>query len=29
MLREIAEIVYYGLVLALLYIIVSDSRPKE
>jgi len=29
MLREIAEIMYYGLILALLYIIVSDSRPKE
>jgi len=28
MLREIAEIVYYGLVLALLYIIISDSRKK-
>jgi len=29
MLREIAEIVYYGLVLALLYIILSDSMKKE
>ena len=29
MLREIAEIVYYGLVLAFLYLIASDSRKKE